>query len=213
MGRTQQYQCIVLRTYDVGEADRFCILLTQERGKIAARAYGVRKPKSRMGGSLLALQQTTVTIHEGSTGMTVRSASCTRDDGGTRTLQGFLQAQQAVELLLSVLEDDHPVPEIFTLTSELLCGCRKNPEASPLAFTVRLLQTLGVLPREASHRLFGHCTEEELLFVESCSRGEWWLTSLPGETKNIRALCHWVMGEQTKKEMRAERVSAAVLHR
>lgn len=211
MGRTQQYQCIVLRTHDVGEADRFCILLTKERGKIAARAHGVRRLKSRMGGSLLALQEATVTIHEGNAGMTIRSAGCQHDHAGTHTLRGFLHAEQAMELLLTMLEDDHPVPEIFALTREFLHGCRKCDAASALAFTVRLLQVLGVFPRKATHRMFYHCTEEERDFVEACFQTEWWKASPPAESENLRMLCQRIIGEQTRREMRAGVVAASVI--
>ena len=75
MPKSQELEAIVLQTHNVGEADRFCILLTKERGKIPVRARGVRKPKSRMGGSLLALQRIQVTVHEGSAGFMVTAAS------------------------------------------------------------------------------------------------------------------------------------------
>ena len=55
MAHSESVEAVVLKTYDVGEADRFCIVLTKERGRIAARARGVRKLTSKMGGSLLPL--------------------------------------------------------------------------------------------------------------------------------------------------------------
>jgi DNA repair protein RecO (recombination protein O) len=43
---------IVLSRFDFGEADRILTLLTPELGKIKAIAKGIRRPTSRIGGSL-----------------------------------------------------------------------------------------------------------------------------------------------------------------
>jgi recombinational DNA repair protein (RecF pathway) len=53
MSHAQTFEAIVLKTYDVGEADRLCILFTRERGRVMARASGARRLKSRLGASLL----------------------------------------------------------------------------------------------------------------------------------------------------------------
>ena len=42
----------MLAHFDLGEADRIITLLTPEDGKIRAVAKGVRRPKSRIGGSV-----------------------------------------------------------------------------------------------------------------------------------------------------------------
>jgi DNA repair protein RecO len=213
MGRTQKCHSIVLRTHDVGEADRFCILLTKERGKIAARARGVRKPKSRMGGSLLALQETAVDIQEGSSGLNINSASCILDFSYELTLPNFLQAEQAMELLLSLLEDDHPIPDIFLLTQDFLYGCRQERQTYVLPFTIRLLQQLGVLPQDESHQIFCHLSDDERTFICECSRERWWETALPPQDmdEQLSILCNNIIGEQTSRTMRAKPVSQAIL--
>jgi len=213
MGRTQHYHSIVLRTHDVGEADRFCILLTKERGKIAARAYGVRKPKSRIGGSLLALQETVVTVREGSAGMTISGASCKEDYSATLPLPAFLQAQQAIELLLSVLEDDHPMSGIFEITKDFLSGCANHEEINVLSFHIKLMQLLGVFPKEETHQIFSHFSTEEREFIRNCSNKKWWIAPKPPDNacKKLRALCTRIMSEQTNREFRAAPVSQAVL--
>ena len=43
MGRLHLCEALVLKTYDIGDADRLCILLTNTRGRIAVVAKGVRK--------------------------------------------------------------------------------------------------------------------------------------------------------------------------
>jgi DNA repair protein RecO (recombination protein O) len=50
--RVYKTQAIVLSRFDLGEADRVLTLLTQHDGKLKAIARGVRRPSSRLGGSL-----------------------------------------------------------------------------------------------------------------------------------------------------------------
>lgn len=212
MGRTQQYRSIILRAHDVGEADRFCILLTQERGKIAARARGVRRPASRFGGSLLPLQEVVAEVREGSAGMQISGAFCTRNYASALTLGGFLEAEQGVELLLSLLEDDHPVPEIFALMQEFLDACERNEGACFLPFTIRLLQQLGVFPLQKTHQVFAHLTENERRFVHACAE-EGWRHLPPADTREkqrIHALCLQILGDQTNRQPRSAAVAQAV---
>ncbi|MBU1911666.1 recombination protein O N-terminal domain-containing protein, partial [Patescibacteria group bacterium] len=48
MPHSQTYNSIILKAYDVGEADRFLILFTREKGRMTARARAVRKLKSKL---------------------------------------------------------------------------------------------------------------------------------------------------------------------
>ena len=50
--RSYRDDAVVLRTYDLGEADRIVILLTAENGQVRAVAKGVRRTKSRFGARL-----------------------------------------------------------------------------------------------------------------------------------------------------------------
>ncbi len=149
MPRALSDEAIVLRTRDIGEADRLCILLTREHGKIAARANGVRKLKSRKGSSMLPLQHVRMEFRQGSAGFVVHAASCIRPHEECRkNLRAYAVAQHAVGLLLAFLEDHEPVPEIYDLTLECLAACDRNDPHVALRpiFTLRLLSLLGLLP-------------------------------------------------------------------
>ncbi|WP_312917190.1 DNA repair protein RecO [Kocuria sp.] len=50
--RSYRDDAVVLRTYDLGEADRIVILLTAENGQVRAVAKGVRRTTSRFGARL-----------------------------------------------------------------------------------------------------------------------------------------------------------------
>ena len=53
---------VVLRTYKSGESDRVVVLFTREHGKVRVLAKGIRKPTSRLGGTLEALAFVTVDL-------------------------------------------------------------------------------------------------------------------------------------------------------
>lgn len=63
--RTYKTRAIVLAHFDLGEADRIITLLTPEHGKIRAVAKGVRRPKSRIGGSVEPFAELEVVLARG----------------------------------------------------------------------------------------------------------------------------------------------------
>ena len=58
---------IVLSRFDLGEADRVLTLMTPGHGKLKAIAKGVRRPASRLGGSLEPFAELTVALARGRT--------------------------------------------------------------------------------------------------------------------------------------------------
>jgi len=63
--RTYKTRAIVLAHFDLGEADRIITLLTPEDGKIRAVAKGVRRPRSRIGGSVEPFAELDVVLARG----------------------------------------------------------------------------------------------------------------------------------------------------
>lgn len=58
---------IVLSRFDLGEADRVLTLITPAAGKLKAIAKGIRRPTSRLGGSLEPFAELQVALHRGRT--------------------------------------------------------------------------------------------------------------------------------------------------
>jgi DNA repair protein RecO (recombination protein O) len=58
---------IVLSRFDLGEADRVLTLITPDYGKLKAIAKGIRRPASRLGGSLEPFAELTVVLARGRT--------------------------------------------------------------------------------------------------------------------------------------------------
>jgi DNA repair protein RecO (recombination protein O) len=56
---------VVLRTYQLGEADRIVVLMTKSHGKVRAVAKGVRKTGSRFGSRLEPLTHVQVLFWQG----------------------------------------------------------------------------------------------------------------------------------------------------
>ena len=65
--RTYRTKAIVLSRFELGEADRVMTVLTPEYGKLRIIAKGVRRPMSRLGGSLEPFAELRVALSHGRT--------------------------------------------------------------------------------------------------------------------------------------------------
>ena len=63
--RTYRAEAIVLRTLDLGEADRILTLLTRHHGKVKVIAKGIRRPTSRLAGYAEPLSHATYQLARG----------------------------------------------------------------------------------------------------------------------------------------------------
>src|SRR5579859_2809673 len=63
--RTYRAEAIVLKTLDLGEADRILTLLTRHFGKVKAVAKGIRRPTSRLAGYAEPLSHGTFQLARG----------------------------------------------------------------------------------------------------------------------------------------------------
>jgi recombinational DNA repair protein (RecF pathway) len=145
---------VVLRTIDVGEADRFCVLFTRERGRRAARATAVRKTSCRMGGTVLPMQRALIDITEQGNGFLITGASQAGPAQSiASTFNAFMEHTRGIDMLLALTEDEDPMPEVFDLLcSFLACAPDDLPGLLP-AFQTRFLHLLGLLPSGADTRI------------------------------------------------------------
>lgn len=146
-------EAIVLRSHNVGETDRFCVLFTRVHGRLTVRVTGARKVRSRRGRGLLPLHQVSVTWEKHSFGNTVIAAECIVAHSAVwRDPRRFSCAMQAVELLLALTEDGLDLPQVYDLTVAFLsaCGDDATPTVALRLYTLKLLKLLGYLPSEES---------------------------------------------------------------
>lgn len=169
--RTQQtLDGIVLRTHNVGEADRLCIVLTKERGRIAARARAVRKLGSRMGSLLLPGRRVTLDVRVDGKSTTIEAARLNGDIADLSDASSFAAAQQGIELLLLLTEDDEPLPEVFNLLFQFLHATAVDPARAMAPFQLRLFHLLGFLPAHADDRRFAALDADDKVFVSLCAK-------------------------------------------
>lgn len=147
---TYQADAIVLRRLDYGEADRILTLLTREHGKLAAIAKGARKSRARAS-SLDLFGRSRMMLAKGHNLDVVAQVD---RRGDVRNIAGDLErtayASLLSEVVDKVLEDRHPVDDIFDLvvqTLERLNTPQRSPRADGAWFLMRILELLGYQPQ------------------------------------------------------------------
>lgn len=171
MPRTETWEAIVLKTYDIGEADRYCVLFTRERGRIAVRAAGVRKVKSRMGGSLLPFRRVLIDVKESATGWIAAGVRVRGEGESVIHPHAFVASAEGIEVLLHLTQDMEPHPAVFETTAAFLRACTENVPHASLAYTLRLLHLLGFLPGPEEMGMFFTLGEAEREFLEATREG------------------------------------------
>jgi DNA repair protein RecO (recombination protein O) len=142
---------VVLRTYRTGEADRVVVMWTRDHGKIRTIAKGVRKPSTRIGGSLEPTAEVTVFLASGRSSLSiVRQVELrARRDVMRSTYERLTAAMAVIEAVDAIPLDDVADPEVFDLltrTLEALDRPEYDPTLVPAAFFLRLLAHDGSEP-------------------------------------------------------------------
>ena len=127
-------RALVVRRYDLGEADRIIVLFTRNRGLVRAVAKGVRRAKSRFGSRLAPFVDVDVNIYPGKGLSTITGADTVHtwaaplvDNYGAYTC-----ACAALEVAERILgEEDLAAPELWDLTAQALSLLSGAPLAGP----------------------------------------------------------------------------------
>ncbi len=107
---------IVLTRFDYGEADRIMTLFTPAHGKLKAIAKGVRRTKSRLGGSLEPLAELRVALARGRTFDVVTQVQVTHAWLRLRdSLESTATAWYLAELADRSLEERHEAEGLYAL--------------------------------------------------------------------------------------------------
>src|SRR6202011_3424802 len=113
---TYQANAVVLRRLEYGEADRILTLLTREYGKLGAIAKGARRGKARAGSSLDLFSHSQMMLAKG---RNLDVVAQVQRLGDSRHIAGDVArtayASLVSEVVDKVLEERHPVDEIFDL--------------------------------------------------------------------------------------------------
>jgi recombinational DNA repair protein (RecF pathway) len=168
MAYAESLEALVLKTYDVGEADRFCILFTREHGRIAAKASGARRPNSKLGGLLLPFRHLELRARESRSAWVVQSAVLKKETPPVTTdLRRFTALQEISELLMRLVPDQGALPDVFDATANFF----GSDTSSATACILQLLHHLGLLPGDAELADHFSLAQPERRYVDRCRAG------------------------------------------
>ena len=140
---------IVLSRFDLGEADRVLTLITPGIGKLKAIAKGVRRPTSRLGGSLEPFAELTVALARGRTFDVVTQVSVGHAWLNLRdSLESAATAWYLAELADRSLEERHAAEPLYALLRRAyeLLDAGMAPGRVARWYEMRLTDELGVRP-------------------------------------------------------------------
>ncbi len=150
--RVYKTEGIVLRSMDLGEADRVLTVLTPRLGKLRVIAKGVRRTRSRIGGALEPFSDVQLVLAVGRTFDVVTSSSLEDPHLGLRNdLHSTAAAWYVVELADRFCEGAADSHEAFRLLAQALAGLDAPPaevtrEVVARWFELHLLDAMGSAP-------------------------------------------------------------------
>lgn len=139
-------EAVVLRTHQLGEADRIIGLLTKERGRVRAVAKGVRRTKSRFGARLEPFMVVDLQCYEGRNLDTVTQVEILASHGEaiSRDYTAFTAATVMVETAERLTEEHEPATQQYLLLAGALRSLRAGEHDPGLVLDAYLLRSLAV---------------------------------------------------------------------
>ena len=147
--RIYNTEAIVLRTSQLGEADRLLTLFTPGLGKLRATARGVRKPTSKLGGHLDPLTRSSLTLAKGQSLDTITGADTLEAFPPVKSdLDRLSRAIYLVELVDALNPLEAPNHAVYTLFLEGLRALETEayPDLLLRYLELHLLGHAGFLP-------------------------------------------------------------------
>src|SRR5919112_5713259 len=157
--RLYKTEAIVLRSMDLGEADRVLTVLTPHHGKLRVIAKGVRRPRSRLGGGLEPFSDVHLVLAIGRTFDVVTQVALEDPHLGLRDdLHSTATAWYLVELADRFCEGAADSRGAFLLLAQGLAALDATPgevgrEVVARWFELHLLDAMGFRPE------LGRCLE------------------------------------------------------
>jgi DNA repair protein RecO (recombination protein O) len=148
-----QTDAYVLRTYTLQEADKICVLLTREAGKIRGVAHGARRLRSRFGSSLEPFTEVSVTYFQKENRELVSISSCEIlqsqfQEVLSSELLGLLH--YFAELVIEFVPDHEPNDRVYRLVSAMMQAMQAADSAQLIALAryceIWMLRLAGFLP-------------------------------------------------------------------
>jgi DNA repair protein RecO (recombination protein O) len=145
-------EAFVLRTYSLAEADKICMFLTKDLGKVRGVAHGARKLKSRFGSALEPFTEVALTYYhkEGRELMSISTCDILRSHfhQGARDVQTASAFSYMSELLIEFLPDHDPNEKLYRLVAAALEAIDQKKDLGLVLryFEVWTLRLAGFFP-------------------------------------------------------------------
>lgn len=172
-------QAFVLRTYSLAEADKICVFLTKDLGKVRGVAHGARKMKSRFGSALEPFTEVALTYFqkEGRELMSVSNCEILRSHfhRAARDVETASAFSYMSELLLEFLPDHEPNERLYRLVAATLEAIEEGNDLARLLryFESWLLRLVGFFPDASRCAACGEpiaANESTFLTIEGAPR-------------------------------------------
>ena len=148
-----QTDAYVLRTYSLQEADKICVLLTREAGKIRGVAHGARRLRSRFGSSLEPFTEVSLTYFQKENRELVSISTCEIlqsqfQEVLSSELLGLLH--YFAELVIEFVPDHEPNDRVYRLVSAMMQALQVADSTQLIALAryceIWMLKLAGFLP-------------------------------------------------------------------
>jgi DNA repair protein RecO (recombination protein O) len=178
--RAQVKKCIILGHKNISEKDKLIFLYNEEMGKIKAIARGSRKITSRFTGHLETLNLCNASLYFGPKTTLITEIETIEDfKKMDYTLANLLSVLQVVEITDKILYENQRLENLIKLIEKTIKHLKssKNPELIAMAYIVKILDKVGLLPdfheinfqKEKYRKLFLDLQNKSLSEVEEIS--------------------------------------------
>lgn len=161
---TYRDHAVVLRTHQLGEADRIVTFLTRSHGKIRAVAKGVRKTSSKFGGRLEPFQHVDVQFAEGRGSLEIiTQAELIHASRLSGDYTRFTAAEVLVETADRLVEEEGVAALAhYRLLLGALRALETNDRPAPLIVDSYLLRALAVAGYEVATKECAGCGASDI---------------------------------------------------
>lgn len=139
-------EAIIIGVKNWGEADKMVTLLSPEKGKITAVAYGSRRPKSALAGTLQLFNVVDIQLTQGERIDTVRQCSLRSHHKIMESdFNAMAYGSFVAELTANLAIEDFPQVQLYKKLRQIyLAFGKRNPRIIALAAAFQLLEITGM---------------------------------------------------------------------
>lgn len=148
---TYKEEAIVIRAYDLGEADRIVSMITAGRGLRRAVAKGVKRTGSKFGARLEPFTRLTAVLYEGRNLDTISQAEIIRSHAPIRDdFRKFVFGEAVLEMIEKSLQENQDIPRLYgalSVTLDVLEGEVRDLALLLAAFELKVCALIGYRPQ------------------------------------------------------------------